>query len=113
MADLNGPGQTSTGEGVVNESTWPLVLQEAEKAKELVSDKRTREEGKRLFDTLAEQYPSDGMVYFKRAEASEALLDLEKACVDYRKGGHFPHDVTTRLRLWMLRGTSTEGWPSG
>jgi tetratricopeptide (TPR) repeat protein len=70
-------------------ATWPLVLQEAEKARGLVSDKRTREDGMRLFDQLTKEYPRDGMVYFKRAEASEALGEEEKASNDYKKAEEF------------------------
>jgi len=43
------------------------------------------EQGLTLFDGLLRQYPSDGMVYFKRAEAHEALGVLHLAAEDYRR----------------------------
>ena len=69
----------------MSESNWPLVLQQAEKARGLVADKKTRIEGLRLFDELAGEHPDDGMVYFKRAEAREALHETGKASADYKK----------------------------
>ena len=35
-----------------------------------------------LFE-FAQEYPDDGMAVFKRAEASEALREAEKASADY------------------------------
>lgn len=69
----------------MNESNWPLVLQQAEKARELVADKKSRREGLQLFDQLVTEYPNDGMVYFKRAEAHEALDEIELASSDYKR----------------------------
>jgi tetratricopeptide (TPR) repeat protein len=82
----------------VNESSWALVLQEAEKARGLVADKKTRNEGLRLFDQLASEHPDDGMVYFKRAEAREALRETESASADYKKAqGLFSKELWQNL----------------
>jgi tetratricopeptide (TPR) repeat protein len=69
----------------VSESSWPLVLEQAEKARGLVADKTSRNEGLRLFDQLASEHSDDGMVYFKRAEAREALDEIQKASSDYKE----------------------------
>jgi hypothetical protein len=55
----------------MKESTWPLALEQAEKAREVVAGKKSRGESFRLFDQLVSEYPDDGMVYFQRAEARE------------------------------------------
>jgi tetratricopeptide (TPR) repeat protein len=82
----------------MSESNWPVALQKAEQARKLLSDKRTLGEGMRLFDELAREYPRDGMVYFKRAEAWEALQDLEKASLSYKRAQEcFPKQLWKEL----------------
>ncbi|MGH6878614.1 MAG: hypothetical protein ACREHV_14730 [Rhizomicrobium sp.] len=56
-----------------DELNWPVVLQKAEEARNLFADRRTRTEGRRQFEELTRDYPSDLMVDFKYAEALEAL----------------------------------------
>lgn len=50
-------------------STWRDIMRLAEVARtEMVRDRAT---GEKAFDSLLKQYPSDGMVFFKRGEAYE------------------------------------------
>src|SRR5208282_2668588 len=71
------------------------ILRQAEEARILVSGNTTRKRGLEEFDRLVSDYPSDGMVYFKRAEAREALSDSGGAADDYRKAQRFFYK-----RLW-------------
>ncbi|MGH7923824.1 MAG: tetratricopeptide repeat protein [Candidatus Binatus sp.] len=68
-----------------SKSTFAAVLKRAEEARILLSGKSTRERGMHEFDCLVSDHPKDGMIYFKRAEAHEALNDLRAAAADYRE----------------------------
>jgi tetratricopeptide (TPR) repeat protein len=66
---------------------WREVMDEAEQAKkQMLVD---REKGEAMFSVLIQRVNSDGMVYFKRAEAYEALGELELALEDYRRAYAF------------------------
>ena len=68
-------------------NNWREIMDEAEQAKrQMLVD---REKGEVLFDSLIQRVNSDGMVYFKRAEAYEALGELELALEDYRRAYAF------------------------
>jgi Tfp pilus assembly protein PilF len=58
-------------------------MEEADRAKRLMLV--DREKGEAMFTDLILRANSDGMVYFKRAEAYEALGRLELALEDYRR----------------------------
>jgi Tfp pilus assembly protein PilF len=58
-------------------------MEEADRAKRLMLV--DREKGEAMFTDLIQRANSDGMVYFKRAEAYEALGRLELALEDYRR----------------------------
>lgn len=58
------------------------IWNDAKKAKSILIDDRTR--GEREFDVLLSDHPRDGMIYFQRAEAYEAIGDLDLALSDFR-----------------------------
>lgn len=70
---------------------WKLITHSAEQAKkQMILDP---DSGKKLFEDLFDTYGADGMVFFKRAEAYEALEDSLSALADYRKAkALFPMD---------------------
>jgi hypothetical protein len=72
-----------------SKSMFAVVMKRAEEARILLSGKSTRENGMRQFDRLVGEHPKDGMIFFKRAEAHEALNDLRAAAVDYREAQTF------------------------
>jgi len=43
-----------------------------------------RAAGEREFEGLLEQHPRDGMVYFKRGEAYEAIGEMDLAAADFQ-----------------------------
>jgi len=70
-------------------SKWRELMADAEAAKR--SMLRDRTAGEREFDRLLAAHPKDGMVYFKRGEAFEALGEPGRAAADYRQAeGLFP-----------------------
>ena len=64
-------------------SDWRAITVKAEQAKRLLTADRHR--GEQQFELLFNQYPGDGMLYLKRAEAFESVGKLEAAAEDYRK----------------------------
>ena len=44
----------------------------------------SKAEGLNLFDVLIQEHGEDGMIYFKRAEAYEALGNFKKSLADFR-----------------------------
>jgi tetratricopeptide (TPR) repeat protein len=44
-----------------------------------------RAAGEKAFESLLKQYPRDGMIYFKRGEAYEALREKALAAADYQR----------------------------
>jgi len=62
---------------------WRQVMNLAEDAKKqmLLHQKK----GEKKFDKLLKQFGADGMIFFKRAEAYEAMNENMKANADYRK----------------------------
>lgn len=70
---------------------WREIMDRADRAKRaLVDDKAA---GENLFEELLRQYPGDGMVYFKRGEAYEALGEVKLARADYQRAmASFPKD---------------------
>lgn len=68
--------------GIFKEN-WREITDQAEQAKQQML--ANREKGEAMFADLVLQYPSDGMVYFKRAEAYEALSQYDLALEDYRR----------------------------
>jgi len=64
-------------------SNWREIMEAAEGARlTIISD---RDEGERHFGDLLRRYPRDGMVYFKRGEAYEAIEEYELAADDYQR----------------------------
>ncbi len=59
------------------------IMSEAETARRFLTlyDRRL---GEKKFDDLLRLYPSDGMVYFKRGEAYEAIGEPDRAIEDYK-----------------------------
>ena len=71
---------------------WRAIILEAEQAKKdmIVKPKA----GERKFKRLLGQHGADGMIYFKRAEAWQALGETDKALGDYGKAeALFPMDA--------------------
>lgn len=62
-------------------------MEEADRAKRLMLV--DREKGEAMFTDLVQRANSDGMVYFKRAEAYEALGQFDLALEDFRKAFAF------------------------
>jgi tetratricopeptide (TPR) repeat protein len=79
-------------------SQWRELMAEAEAARQALL--RDRAAGEREFDRLLAAHPKDGMIYFKRGEAFEALGEVERAVDDYRRAETlFPMaDWKTRAR---------------
>jgi tetratricopeptide (TPR) repeat protein len=64
-------------------NSWRAVMEEADRAKlTMVSD---RAAGERAFSELLARTPNDGMIYFKRGEAYEALGERTLAAADFRR----------------------------
>ncbi|MGO9640243.1 MAG: hypothetical protein ACLP1Y_02920 [Candidatus Acidiferrales bacterium] len=57
------------------------IMNAASKAKDLLI--KDRVQGERAFEALLKQYPFDGMIYLKRAEAWEFLEEIGLARNDY------------------------------
>lgn len=64
-------------------SRWGPIMAEAEEAKSIMI--RNLEEGEIKFKSLLAEYPTDGMVYFKRGEAYEYHGEIKKAKSDYQQ----------------------------
>ena len=64
-------------------SRWREIMAEAEEAKSIMI--RNLEEGEIKFKSLLAEYPTDGMVYFKRGEAYEYHGEIKKAKSDYQQ----------------------------
>lgn len=64
-------------------SRWGPIMAEAEEAKSIMI--RNLEEGEIKFKSLLAEYPTDGMVYFKRGEAYEYHGEIKKAKSDYHR----------------------------
>lgn len=65
----------------INMSDWKDVMQAAESAKEVMSSNRVA--GEMQFELLLTRHPHDGMTYFKRGEAYEALGESTLAGRDF------------------------------
>ena len=57
-------------------SRWGPIMAEAEEAKSIMI--RNLEEGEIKFKSLLAEYPTDGMVYFKRGEAYSIMAKSKK-----------------------------------
>jgi tetratricopeptide (TPR) repeat protein len=69
--------------GATDMNSWRLVMEAADKAKlAMISD---RGAGELQFSALLAQNPSDGMIYFKRGEAYEALGERNLAKADFQR----------------------------
>jgi tetratricopeptide (TPR) repeat protein len=66
----------------VSMNNWREIMDEAEQAKRQMLVDRKR--GEAMFADLIQRVNSDGMVFFKRAEAYEVLSELELALEDFR-----------------------------
>ncbi len=64
-------------------SDWRSIMMEADAAKRAMIINQAG--GEAQFELLLQRYPGDGMLYFKRGEAYEALGQLDKACSDFRR----------------------------
>ena len=64
-------------------SEWGPIMKDAEEAKSIMIG--DIEEGEIKFESLLAEYPTDGMVYFKRGEAYEYHGEIQKAKSDYQK----------------------------
>ena len=63
--------------------TWRNIMEAADAAKlEMLSD---RVGGEKNFDLLLKQNPRDGMIYFKRGEAYEAIRENALAAADFQR----------------------------
>jgi tetratricopeptide (TPR) repeat protein len=69
--------------GARSGSQFATVSKKAEAAKATML--LNIDQGERLFQELLQDYPGDGMVYFRRAEAYEAHGELRLAAEDYRR----------------------------
>jgi tetratricopeptide (TPR) repeat protein len=64
-------------------STWRTIMEAADAAKiDMISD---RVAGEKKFEILLKQYPRDGMIYFKRGEAYEAVDENALALTDFQR----------------------------
>lgn len=64
-------------------STWRAIMKAADEAKiRMVSDRMVGEEH---FESLLAQNPQDGMIYFKRGEACEAIGEAKLAAFDFQR----------------------------
>lgn len=70
-------------------NNWREIMDEAEQAKrQMLID---QEKGEAMFADLIRRANTDGMVYFKRAEAYESLDLFELAVEDFRRAlAYFP-----------------------
>jgi len=74
---------------------WREIMNKAEQAKRLMVVEQ--EKGEQMFNELIHRVGNDGMVYYKRAEAYEALQKNDKALEDYKKAlALFPQDKWKR-----------------
>ena len=70
---------------------WREIMNEADQAKRQMIVNQAK--GEQMFSDLILRVGNDGMVYYKRAEAYEALGELEKARADFGKAlAYFPMD---------------------
>lgn len=76
--------------------SWRGIMGEADAAKiGMISD---RVRGEKAFEAILRLHPNDGMVYFKRGEAYEALGDNALAAADFQRAiALFPMDT------WKIR----------
>jgi hypothetical protein len=64
-------------------SNWRAIMEAADAAKiDMISD---RSAGERKFELLLQQNPRDGMIYFKRGEAYEAIGENALAATDFQR----------------------------
>jgi hypothetical protein len=64
-------------------SQWKAIMEAADAAKiEMISD---RAGGEKAFESLLKQNLRDGMIYFKRGEAYEAIGDNASAAADFQR----------------------------
>jgi len=64
-------------------NTWRAIMEAANSAKFTMISDRTA--GEKQFEDLLQMNPRDGMIYFKRGEAYEAIGDTKLAAADFRK----------------------------
>jgi hypothetical protein len=64
-------------------NTWRTVMEAADSAKFTMISDRTA--GEKQFESLLEQHPRDGMIYFKRGEAYEAIGEAKLATADFQR----------------------------
>lgn len=64
-------------------STWREIMAAADAAKIAMSADRATGEGK--FAVLLREHPRDGMIFFKRGEAYEALKEDALAASDFQR----------------------------
>jgi tetratricopeptide (TPR) repeat protein len=82
-------------------SIWREVMQTADSAKATMAFERVA--GEQIFQRLLAQHPRDGMIYFKRGEAYEALGEYEHAVQDFQRAETlFPHPEW-KQRAWDAR----------
>jgi hypothetical protein len=79
-----------TGKGLEGSmGQWRVLMDQAKTAKRTMLGNRPA--GEREFDRLLAEFPNDGMVYFQRGEALEALGEKGLAAADFCKAeGLFP-----------------------
>lgn len=70
---------------------WREIMEQADQAKcQMIVDQAR---GEQMFSDLILRVGNDGMIYFKRAEAYEALEKFDLAQADFRKAlAYFPID---------------------
>jgi len=86
-------------------STWRDIMEGAEAAKiSMLSD---RSAGGKKFELLLQQHQGDGMVFFKRGEAYEAIGEDARAADDFRHAmALFPMPYWKRLAKEALQRVS-------
>jgi tetratricopeptide (TPR) repeat protein len=75
---------------------WRDIMNDADAAKKLMISDRKAGEGE--FLRLNEEYPSDGMIYFKRGEAFEVIGEYSTALGDFEKA-----EILLPMQEWKLR----------
>src|ERR1700730_14261635 len=83
-------------------TNWREIMKLASEAGDLLV--RDREHGEKVFESLLKQYPSDGMVYFKRGQAWDATEQYALALSDYRRAARL-----FRMSEWQITAGNAVG----
>ena len=64
-------------------NTWRMVMKAADSAKITMISYRTA--GEKQFESILEQNPRDGIIYFKHGEAYESIGETKLATADFQR----------------------------